>query len=320
MFGYSLFSPSLQKHQIPALISPQDSRFSNSAHRAVRILVRSSHHVQSLTVSRDELATSDRQRCLITGSERVICRDFLLEPRLQFFNAKRPSKDFCCFVESTPQEDIVAFFREIAWELEEKRQLVDFHLKVRDGDNNFKVEVFLGDERPGPELLAPEECISCFSDTPVYPGREPRLEVGECILEEFSDQPHVRCRLDFKGRSGFVIAPVRHVERMSDLKDEELGAMWSVAVRLLRQGGMRFISMVLNHGSYRTLNHLHLKVWVETEVYEQYQMTWSDERKELWRKIQELARTRPRKPQQCFFFKQHNKCRHGDMCSYLHFQ
>lgn len=277
------------------------------------------HHSRKLTLPRQDLVLqSSRVANQVTRIGRVICRDIEPGQKLEFRYAKRPAKDFCNFIESTPKAEIVAFFREIAEALEEHRQLEDFHLKIKDVKENFKVCVFYGDEKTGPEPLAPGQCISCFADIPLFPEMKPMVEARECILEEFRDQPHVLCRLDAKARSGFVITPVRHVERMSDLNNEELFALWSVAVRALRHAKFSFISMILNHGNYRNVHHLHLKVWVESELHQQYRKKWSDDRKEVWRRLQEFSLSRPKKEVECLFFKAHNQCRNGDLCSFLH--
>lgn len=299
---------------------PQIAGLSLSHDRLILISPRV-HFGRNLTLSQDKpvlklIAAVNK----FASSERVICKEIQPGRSLELTYAKKPAKRFCDFIESTPKTEIVAFFREVAEELEDSRQLEDFHLKIRDVNANFRIYVFYGEEKSGPEPSAPGGCISCFADAPLYPGKEPGMEARECVLEEFCDRPHMMCRLDAKGRSGFVVTPVRHVMAMSDLEDDELFALWSVAVNALRHANLPFVSMILNHGSYRNIAHLHLKVWVEKELFEVYQMTWSEERKERWRRLQELAMTRPRKQQVCMFFKRYNWCWHGDMCSYLHIQ
>lgn len=77
-------------------------------------------------------------------------------------------------------------------------------------------------------------CISCNSDAELFPGELPLIVAGACVLPEFSDQPYVQCHLDAKARPGFIVTPKRHVDRLSELDDEEVYAMWTVAVRALR--------------------------------------------------------------------------------------
>lgn len=251
-------------------------------------------------------------------SERVLCTDLLPSRKIELKYAKQPSKDFCEFIETTPKQEVIAFFRDVAGELEGFRQLRDFHMKIRDGEGDFRIEVFSGDDRLGPDASPYNDCIACCPDTNLFVGQEPGMAAHECILEEFSCRPYAICRLDAKGRSGFSIMPVRHVERMSELDDDELYAMWSVAVRMVRHIGIPFISLIMNHGIYRTFHHLNLKVWVDNELHKQYRATWSEDRKELWDRLQKYAVNRPKKQQVCYFYRRDKSCRHGDLCSFSH--
>ncbi|KAI5071848.1 hypothetical protein GOP47_0014099 [Adiantum capillus-veneris] len=221
-------------------------------------------------------------------------------------------------METMPKQEVVAFFRDIAAELEGFRQLQDFHMKVRDGDGDFRVEVFFNEERNGPDVAPYDDCIGCCPDTNLFVGQEPGMASKECILEEFSLRPYAVCRLDAKGRTGCSIMPGRHVERMSELDDDELYGMWRVATRMLRQLGIPFIILILNHGRYRTLYHLNLKLWVGKEAHDKFMSTCSEETRELWNRLQKFAANRPKKQQLCFFYRRDGTCRHGDICSYSH--
>lgn len=256
-------------------------------------------------------------KCLLALRERIDRTD--IHPgKMEIRHAKQHSKDFCKFILTTPKAEVVSFFREVAEEIEDYCRISNYHVKVRNREGSFRIDVLYGEEKSGPELVLPGECISCFADAPLYPGKEPGLNAGECILEEFSEQPYAICRMDTKGRSGFDIVPVRHVERMSDLNDDEIYALWHVAVTFLTQTNLPFISMVMKQGNHRNLEHFHVRVWVENDLHKQYQLTWSEERQEVWRRLQKLALARPRKQQLCYFFKRDKRCWHGDMCSFLH--
>lgn len=323
MLGYSHLCSSLQRYRLLASILRPSPGFSISGYRPDWISIRACHHIRDLPLIVDSTARTDRDY-QATGtsrfriSERVVCKDIQNNRKLQFFPSRRLDKDFYSFIESTPRIEVVAFFREIAEELQTRRQLENFRMVIRNGDCQFKVEVRYGNERDGPEVSAPWDCISCFADAPIFPGREPRVESRECILEEFSDQSHVRCRLDAKARPGIAIAPVRHVERMPDLKDAELYTLWSMAVRLLRQEEMPFVSMVLHHGTYRYRHHLHLKVWVGIDAFARYQLKWSEERKEVWKRLNELEGSRHAKARVCSYHKVGSGCSLGDLCSFSH--
>ena len=225
----------------------------------------------------------------VSDNHLIVCKELSQGKLLELQYAKQPSKDFCTFVESTPEPEIVAFFRGIVIEVEETREIRDFHMKIVDEEDKFRVKIFYGAEKSGPVMLPLEDCISCYPNALLFASEGCSLKAQDCILEEYCDQPNAVCRLDAKGRSGFVITPVRHVERMSDLNDKELFDLWSLSVRALRNAKLPFTSMILNHGTYRNHEHLHLKVWVDEVMYEEYCKKWSRSRQELWKQLQQLS-------------------------------
>ena len=92
-----------------------------------------------------------------------------------------------------------------------------------------------------------------------------------------------------KARAGFIVTPVRHVETMGHLEDEELYCLWRMGVRALRSEGPQPVSMVVNHGSYRNLPHLHLKIWVDDGAHRQARLKWSDDKKRVWARLERLT-------------------------------
>jgi hypothetical protein len=124
--------------------------------------------------------------------------------RFQLTGALR-TPDFCSFIEENYKHDVIGFFREVAREMEEKRGVMDFLLRVQEQQwqRPYCVEVYFGDKaKEGPEEAGESgECFWCFPGAPLFPGHEPAVTAGECVLAEFSDQPHVRCSLDAKARS-----------------------------------------------------------------------------------------------------------------------
>ncbi|MCO5613449.1 hypothetical protein L7F22_067725 [Adiantum nelumboides] len=177
-------------------------------------------------------------------------------------------QSFCSFIEDSSRASVVAFFRELARELEQERSLLDFHIKVTDSPrtrpSGFKLEVFFGDQyRTGPVVVAPGECISCFAHAVLHPGKLPLITAGECVMDEVDGDGHVQCSIDAKARPGFIVTPLRHVERMSDLENDELYALWSAAVKALRSEDAM----------------LHLPV----------RLAWPLHRQELWKRLERLA-------------------------------
>lgn len=229
-------------------------------------------------------------------------------------------QSFCSFIEDSSRASVVGFFRELIRELEQERSVFDFHMKVTDSPgkpSGFKVEVFYGDmDRSGPVDVAPGECISCFAHAVLHPGKVPVVTAGDCIMDEVDGDGHVQCSIDAKARPGFIVTPLRHVERMSDLEDNELYALWRASVKALRSEGLSsFRSMILNHGFYRNLPHLHLKVWVDANLHNPARLAWPLHRQELWHRLEGLASGSTRK---CKFYLTKQGCRHGHRCTFLH--
>eukprot|EP01018_Ginkgo_biloba_P013716 Gb_28954 [translate_table: standard] len=221
--------------------------------------------------------------------------------------------DFCTFIESSPKQQVINFFRQVIYQIEVRRKILDFHLRVKnDMNTGFVIEVFYGDDSEGPEPLALGSCISCYGDAPLFPSIEDGgVLAGECVLDEFSDQSYVRCSLDAKARPGFIVTPLRHVDRMSELENEEIYYLWWVGVRALRNENLNFTRMILNHGCYRNLAHLHLKIWVDPEMHTSARERWPEARKQLWGRLERLADRLSKKRRVCVPTQKAGKGRNG---------
>jgi diadenosine tetraphosphate (Ap4A) HIT family hydrolase len=107
-------------------------------------------------------------------------------------------------------------------------------------------------------------CNSNPSPTPICMSCEPTHELSMASL--LSEQQYTRAWLDGRARAKLILTPIRHVERLSELTDEdgEMEAFWQDAVELInRECGQLekdYPTMILNHGKYRNHAHLHLKI------------------------------------------------------------
>ncbi|GLJ11838.1 hypothetical protein SUGI_0178270 [Cryptomeria japonica] len=226
---------------------------------------------------------------------------------------------FFDFVKNASQEVVVRFFRQAIKQIEESRHINDYHFKLKPSKpSGFLIDVFYGESREGPEIVEPGSCISCNDSAPLFPSQADSVCAGECVLREFSDQPFVQCSLDAKARPGFIVTPVRHVQKLGDLDDQELFALWSVGVRALKSEGLNFTSMIVNHGSYRNLPHLHLKIWVDEREFGRAVVRWSAEKKKLLSILQRLASALPKKRAMCAVVQKGRKCRFGERCRFSH--
>lgn len=128
-------------------------------------------------------------------------------------------------------------------------------------------------------------CISCDTDNVVS---------RHSLLHESALN---RWWMDAKARPNFVITPIRHAERLSELTDDELYALWADAARLLTDetgsdgagggdGGAAYLALIVNHGRFRNLPHVHLKLrFVAAEFDSSVRARWSAERVEQMRRL-----------------------------------
>ncbi|CAL1130727.1 unnamed protein product [Cladocopium goreaui] len=87
-----------------------------------------------------------------------------------------------------------------------------------------------------------------------------------------------RCALDAQGRPMLVVVLERFVQFQRDCTDAELLELWSLASKAMdvtapgRQEGDLFLNMRLNAGTFQNCRHLHLKVYVDSVLFE---TTWA---------------------------------------------
>jgi diadenosine tetraphosphate (Ap4A) HIT family hydrolase len=150
-----------------------------------------------------------------------------------------------------------SYFRQLVNLLEHDHQIVDYHLKLQHNltrNNQLDVLIYFGDPNCTTDPSTTSVCISCDSTH--------ELSMASLL----SEQQHTRAVLDARARSKLILIPIRHVKRLSELIDEdgEMEAFWHDAVELVnREVGQLenyYPSMALNHGTYRTHAHLHLKI------------------------------------------------------------
>src|SRR4051812_40810498 len=82
-----------------------------------------------------------------------------------------------------------------------------------------------------------------------------------------SEQQYTYAWLDFRNRSKLIITPKRHVERLSELKDEnrEMEAFWYDTVEVIDRecdhiSELNYPVLSINHGTFRKHAHIHLKI------------------------------------------------------------
>jgi diadenosine tetraphosphate (Ap4A) HIT family hydrolase len=171
---------------------------------------------------------------------------------------------------------ILEKFRSVCNEIEEL-QLKDYHFKVSNGFDHEKrmrlpgwdicvsYRVYKDGREPQRGPLQVSRCMSCDLDCPLelgVQGEEHASADGPTAKDSLIYQgEHTRAWLDAKGRPMLIVTPLPHRERLFDLADAELVALWRTAAAQLDRLGLRhFNAMAINHGRNRNHEHLHLKV------------------------------------------------------------
>eukprot|EP01125_Pyxidicula_operculata_P022381 TRINITY_DN910_c1_g2_i1.p1 TRINITY_DN910_c1_g2~~TRINITY_DN910_c1_g2_i1.p1 ORF type:complete len:239 (+),score=38.47 TRINITY_DN910_c1_g2_i1:255-971(+) len=122
---------------------------------------------------------------------------------------------------------------------------------------------------PRRETHITDKCMSCDMTVELSHGvfREETdpLTAGVANIT-FGDSKLVRCWFDAKARPMYIVTPVRHVEAMNQLSDDELGSLWKTGVELVINEGFQeknIHNLIINHGIYRNHAHLHLKITID---------------------------------------------------------
>jgi len=160
----------------------------------------------------------------------------------------------------------VFFFRQLVRLIEQEYHLENFHLKIqhnRKKIDQMEVYIFCGDDHIKQQAEPVSICSSC----------DATHELSRATL--LSEQQYTYAWLDFRNRSKLIITPKRHVERLSDLKDEnkEMEAFWYDTVQVIDRecdhiNELNYPVLAINHGTFRKHAHMHLKIDITKDIWE----------------------------------------------------
>ena len=155
------------------------------------------------------------------------------------------------------QNLVELYFRKLLSIVEDDQNIVDFHMVLHLEERTHLTVDFMyksHQNRSGP--VPTDICISCDTENP---------------LSKFSlleDNPKTRIWLDGQLREKFIVTPVKHIERLSDMNQEEMKAFWIDTQSFLDKQGCAWQSIVVNHGIYRNHAHLHMKINIHPRTWE----------------------------------------------------
>ncbi|CAF2061583.1 unnamed protein product [Rotaria magnacalcarata] len=141
------------------------------------------------------------------------------------------------------------YFQELIFIIEKEKQIYDFHMRLYSkGQNGLTVDVLY---KSVANNLGPDQgdvCISCDMNNPLSQ------------LSLIKKNPTTNIWLDAQLRNKLIITPQKHIEKLSQMSDEEMTQFWQDAQVILDEEGCNWESMILNHGKYRSHSHLHMKI------------------------------------------------------------
>ena len=158
------------------------------------------------------------------------------------------------------------YFRSVFTLIDEEYHLENFHFKIqhhRKVRNHMEIFFFFGDDQIKQAADPVAICSSC----------DINHELSRTTL--LSEHEHTYAWLDFRNRPKLIITPKRHLERLSDLRDEngEMNAFWSDIVQVIDRecdqiDELNYPTLAINQGTFRKHAHLHLKIDIPKDYWE----------------------------------------------------
>uniref|UniRef100_A0A7S1E1I6 RRM domain-containing protein n=1 Tax=Hemiselmis andersenii TaxID=464988 RepID=A0A7S1E1I6_HEMAN len=232
---------------------------------------------------------------------------------------------FCEWVEGSDGERICQFWDGVVKEIEEDMGIRDYHLAILPNSEAVRKELgkpaegapfvimvthSLRSKRPGPYGgPAQRVCMTCDPSVEVSRGVwgcKGQGEEGGVLASDLhvgGGAPGVVASFDAKGRDMFVVCPSRHRERLGQLSPAETEGLWRSVAGVLREqrmpGGetLGMESVVVNHGSLRTVAHLHAKIWVTPQAFDKARSLWTPKAQRAFALIDSMAGRLGKRPQ-----------------------
>ena len=169
-------------------------------------------------------------------------------------------------------------FYELIRYIETDRKLIDFRLIIRHPQQKNHLQVLVKFRGSSRNFAATTDdiCMACNPQHQMFSE------------SRFSTQKHTIAWLDAEGRPELIIlTPRRHVERLSELNVEggEMAALWQDAMNILDNAGETGMirDMAINQGTYRKSAHLHLKIYVNKEIWRKIEQQRAEQIEEIRR-------------------------------------
>jgi len=150
------------------------------------------------------------------------------------------------------------YFEELLSVTEQKKNIYDFHMRLRPyGQHGLTVDIIHkdADDKSGP--VKSEVCMSCDMNSELSQLSLIKQNLTTCVW------------LDAQLRNKLIITPQKHIERLSEMIEDEMAQFWYDTQAVLDEERCNWQSMILNHGKYRNHFHLHMKINIEKHQWNQ---------------------------------------------------
>lgn len=163
------------------------------------------------------------------------------------------------------QQLIQKYFKDLLYLIEEKDKIYDFHMRLRNLDQDgFTIMLVYKDSNNYSDPLSDDLCVYCDNNNELQQLSLIKENSSTCIW------------LDTQLRNKLIVTPRQHIQRLSEMSEEDMTQFWYDTKVLLQEEDCDWRSMALNHGKYRKHAHLYMKInigehsWTE-RIVKKYQ-------------------------------------------------
>jgi diadenosine tetraphosphate (Ap4A) HIT family hydrolase len=162
------------------------------------------------------------------------------------------------FKQLTDQQLSQKYFQKLLNIIVKTNNITDFRMNLRlFRQRGLTVYISYNDANKQTGPVMGDVCISCDMDNPLSQ------------LSLIKENSAIRVWLDAQLRNKLIVTPREHKERLLDMTDEEMTQFWHVTQAVLDEEKCNWTSMILNQGKYRNHFHLHMKINIDQNHWNQ---------------------------------------------------
>ncbi|CAF3330565.1 unnamed protein product [Rotaria sp. Silwood2] len=150
------------------------------------------------------------------------------------------------------------YFHELLLVTEQNHKIYDFHMRLRSqGHYGLAVDFIFNNAEDQSGPVKSEICNWCDMNNQLSKLNLIKQNPTTCIW------------FDAQLKNKLIVTPQRHIERLSEMTEEEMKQFWKDTKVALDEEGCDWQSMTLNHGKYRKQFHLCMKINIDQHQWNQ---------------------------------------------------